>query len=344
VDSTAAPWSVAGNRTNHFDILRLVLAVLVVLSHCYDVTATGAAEPLSAFTRNQLPFGAFAVHGFFLISGFLITASWEQGKGLADYLRKRVLRIHPGFLIACLVSALVIAPLASGDPLGYLKQIDIPKFVGRALMLRTMELPDAFPGNPHHGVNVPLWTIAYEFICYLMVAALGLIGLLRRRGAVGLMFVGSLALMATWPADRPGALADLVRLTTYFLGGMCFHLFRDRIPWSRTWSIVAGAILVGTLALGKGLMVAQATCGAYLLFQLAFLPVRPLPIARQGDLSYGIYLYGWPVQQWVVHSMGPATSPLAVFATTLLPVAALAMMSWRFVERPFLRRAPRPAA
>ncbi|MFM7322777.1 MAG: acyltransferase family protein [Armatimonadota bacterium] len=342
VKSTAAPWAIAGNRINHFDAIRLILAVLVVLTHCYDVTRTGAVEPLAQWTRSQLQFGSFAVNCFFTISGFLIAASWEQGRGLADFLRKRAFRIYPGFLAACVVCALVLAPLATGDPIAYLKQIDLPRFAMRAAMLRTMDVPETFPANPHHGINLSLWTIAYEFLCYLMVATFGLLGILRRRWVVAGLFAGAVVALALWPTNRPGALSDLVRLTTYFLGGMCFHLYRDRIPYSRGVLFAGLAVLAGTALLGKGLAIAQATIGTYVLFHLAFLPARPIAAARHGDLSYGVYLYGFPVQQWVVHVLGASTPPPVVFVASLVPVAVLALLSWKCVERPFLMRARSP--
>ncbi len=345
VESTAAPWAVAGNRINHFDALRLFFALLVVFSHCYDVTNTGAVEPLALLTRNQLHFGAFAVNCFFLISGFLIATSWDQGHGLVDFLRKRVFRIYPGFVAACIVCAFIFAPLSTGDPVAYLRQIDLPRFAMRAAMLRTLDLPDTFPINPHHGINVPLWTIAYEFLCYLLVAALGATRIVRRRWVVAALYAGAVAGLALWPANRVGALSDLLRFTTFFLGGMCFHLYRDRLPWSGRWLVTALAVLVATCLTGNGLGIAMATFGAYVLFHVAFLPARPFRAARFGDLSYGVYLYGWPIQQWVVYFLGGSTHPVVAFVASLGPLALVALLSWRCIERPFLlrARAPRPA-
>jgi peptidoglycan/LPS O-acetylase OafA/YrhL len=71
---------------------------------------------------------------------------------------------------------------------------------------------------------------------------------------------------------------------------------------------------------------------------------RSWPVLREvpriGDLSYGIYIYAWPVQQVVVSFMGPASNYFALLAATLGCLIPIALVSWRFVERPALRRRP----
>jgi peptidoglycan/LPS O-acetylase OafA/YrhL len=114
------------NRANNFDALRLLLALMVLYSHCFHlvVRAGNWVNPLE-FTRGQTFLGGIAVDGFFVISGFLITASWQRSKGLVDYLRRRILRIYPGFVVAALVCLLVVGPWAAPTVAGYFSELGL---------------------------------------------------------------------------------------------------------------------------------------------------------------------------------------------------------------------------
>ena len=133
-------------RQNNFDFLRFILALSVIFSHCYAVLGY-SARPLSSISRGQIDLGAAAVNGFFVISGFLITASWMRSKGLASYLQKRILRIYPGFLAAALI-CLIVGAIASPARKEYLHNIRWFPFLGQALRLKIMEVHPTFDGLP----------------------------------------------------------------------------------------------------------------------------------------------------------------------------------------------------
>jgi peptidoglycan/LPS O-acetylase OafA/YrhL len=62
----------------------------------------------------------------------------------------------------------------------------------------------------------------------------------------------------------------------------------------------------------------------------------PFPnVGSRFDVSFGVYIYGWPVQQ-LLASMGlpPVVPPLVFAGATLLLVAPLAWLSCRYVEQP----------
>jgi peptidoglycan/LPS O-acetylase OafA/YrhL len=102
---------------NNIDLLRLVLAALVIFSHSYPLLHV--PEPVRLATRGQRSAGELAVDGFFILSGFLIARSWQSSRGLGDYLRRRVFRIYPGFLVAILFSGLIAAPSLEESPSVY---------------------------------------------------------------------------------------------------------------------------------------------------------------------------------------------------------------------------------
>jgi peptidoglycan/LPS O-acetylase OafA/YrhL len=154
-----------------------------------------------------------AVDGFFLISGHLIAMSWLADPSLGRFLWRRSLRILPGFAAAVLVSVAVVGPI--GDP-GWWSRFRPGPFAAKLAMLSMRGVPDSFPGSHYPAVNAPTWTIRFEFACYLVVAALGRLGLLRRRGAVLAIAAASLAYSL---AESP---QPIRRFLPLFLAGACF--------------------------------------------------------------------------------------------------------------------------
>ena len=350
-------------RRNNFDFLRFFFASLVIFSHSYLLLTPDGnqIEPLSRATHMKMNFGSLAVAGFFAISGFLITQSWQRAPRLGDFSKKRALRIYPGWVVALLFCVLV-APvlrlphsLALGDPATY-------RFFDQ-LLLHNSGVVKVLP-----GAGLPdgsTWTIPFEILCYGLVAALGLLGLFRRRVPV-LALTVALLVFINWPSRTLlptfgptvpdfhlpylGWLRCLPLFITYFLSGALFFLFRDRIPHS-PWLLAAAALLVGLtlgdLPLAGLFFVVLPTAGFYALFYLAFLPLGGLHAwARRGDFSYGIYLYAYPIQRLLILEQfrGYHLSPLILFLAAWVLACLAAVLSWRLIERPALRLKPRSAS
>ena len=344
---------VSQGRENTFDFLRFFLASLVILSHSFAMLYNGtwyAYDPLLHWTRGQAAFGEVAVDGFFLISGFLITQSWERSRGMADYAKKRVLRILPALVVVLLITVFVLGPLATSLPLA--SYFHSPRtwvyfgMMGTKNLHLTDTLPGVFTHNPlQYRVNGSLWTIRCEAICYLLVAVLGLLGGLRRPALVLLVSVAAVAITVAGARHLAtmGDWADSFRVLIYFLWGMTFYLYRDVIPHS--WALLVASLtgifvsdLVGILPYTLPLL------GAYALFYAAFRPAFGLQgFARHGDFSYGLYLYAFPIQQLLVtyfrHSLNAYTLSGAAFV-----IAGLcSVLSWHGVEKRWLRRKATPA-
>ncbi len=166
-------------RTNNFSVMRLVLASVVVFAHSFvAVNGSNQGEPLHDFTRGGLDFGALAVNGFFVASGFMVSESLARGRSVGDFLRKRLVRLYPAFLVLWIVQAFMLAPLVSpGQFTGYsVRQIGVLLF--NLMTLSSYGYPyggllRVFPDNPVAGeLNVSLWTLRYELGCYLGLAML----------------------------------------------------------------------------------------------------------------------------------------------------------------------------
>lgn len=330
-------------RRNNFDFIRFFLAALVILGHSYDLMLK--PELLSSLTNGQLSSGGLAVSCFFLLSGFLITKSWMQTPNLGKLLGKRVRRILPGFAVALLFCVFVVGPL-SGVAIGdYFRSRHTYAFLGMALGAGVTGLPGVFLNNPLAGnVNGSLWTIRIEFLCYLLVAALGVAGLARRRGVLTGLFALTLLLNALRSGGHLGGhwpflIEGLVGLMPLFLAGAVFYSWRDRIPYHPAVAATALTALALCCLAKTGMVFALPTCGAYLLFYAGFSPRgRMQNFGRRGDLSYGVYLYAFPIQQLLIEYGQNRLSPPLLFLMALPLASALAALSWRFVEKPFLSR------
>ncbi len=332
---------------NKFGFLRLCFAALVILSHSPELLDHNRSrEPLTRIF-GTLSFGDLAVDGFFLISGYLITKSWESSLNWRDYLGKRVLRIYPGFVAAFLISLLVIGPIAGGAVDTLAGRAGLVQLM-RLIFLRPPELQGAFAGLPDPQLNGPLWTIACEFRCYIGTMAFGWLGLIRKRRAyLAMTCLLLLTYLAAPDFDfAPPTAIDVVvghiraniRFFSLFCTGAVFYLFRDRIVYRGDLASLAFLGLCAGLCLARLAGPCIAILGGYALFWFSFWP-RAGWLARIGartDLSYGIYLYAWPVQNLIVSHV-PGISPGLLFASATLGTAPFACASWFAVERPFLR-------
>jgi peptidoglycan/LPS O-acetylase OafA/YrhL len=336
------------SRANNFDSIRLIFAVLVIFSHSFPL-ATGSYEhePLWVLTRGQIEIGKVSVWGFFAISGFLIAQSWIRSPSIIAFLKRRIGRIYPGFIVVALISAIVIVPYASdAHTFG---QFSLRHFVLHTLRLNIWEMPPVFTKNAHPGVlNGSLWSIPFEFWCYLGVLALGLTHLLQRRYLILAVFACVIGLrlvvdITDWSYSGGmlgGIFGDPVTWVTvlpFFMAGMVFHLFGGHTLLSPSKMLIAGFILLASFFIPHAYTVTMPTCGVYALMYLAYLPaLHPLKLGRYGDFSYGVYLYAFPVQQLLVMSAGGHMSPYLLFALASPISLILGALSWFLIERHFL--------
>lgn len=330
------------SRRNNFDFLRFMLACLVIFSHSYPLTGENNLEPLNRLSKGQIDVGKVSVDFFFVISGFLISSSWMHSNNAWDYAKKRALRIYPGFVAALFVCALIVGPMGGADLRHYFHQQDLFQFISRPLSFRNVYpiqgvfLSNAIPGN----MDGSLWTIRFGVFCYLLVLVGGLAGVYRRKSFVLLAFALCFIFYKMW--HKPLSLGyldyldEMPRLILFFLAGMTFFFFRDRILHSPVLLVVS--VLAIVISIKKGLGITFPIFGTYLLFYFAFHPsIRLHGFGRHGDFSYGIYLYAFPIQQLVIYYSHQSITPMVVFLIALPITLVVAVASWFGVEKPFLR-------
>ncbi len=290
-------------------------------------------QPLAIFSRDQTDLGSVAVLVFFVISGYLITRSFDRSPQPLRFLKARALRIFPGLFLTLVLTAVLLGPTITTLPLGaYFRDPNTAQYVygGLSLVWLQYDLPGVFQGNPTAGVvNGSLWTLYYEFLMYLMVLALGMARVLRR-DLVLVLWAVAMALLWRWVGGY------YVAFGVPFLSGAVLYLWRDRVPLD--WRLAAiGAVILLVSLHTTAFRLAFATVGAYLVMFLAVAPSVRLPnLARRGDLSYGIYIFAYPVEQTVAYVFGPAVTWQWVAVLSLPASLVLASLSWHFVEAPAL--------
>jgi peptidoglycan/LPS O-acetylase OafA/YrhL len=307
------------------DFLRLLFASLVLLSHSFElIDGSGNHEPLKRIFGTH-SFGGLAVAGFFVLSGYLISQSWERSQGPLDFLRKRVLRIYPGFVVAALITAFVFGPMGMNRE-DYFSQFEPWAFARGVLLLEVPRLPPTLIGNG------AMWTIQSEFACYLLVGLLGLLGLARQRWAAPALLVA----LCAYLLPKPGLFAPAVFLG-YFLAGVIAFQFRSKIRYCRWGVCVAALLWVASMWHPKTAWLGLCSAWAYLVFAAGFATVPCLQgWARRADLSYGTYLYGWPIQMSLIVFVS-GIQPLELFCLSL-PLALLCgWLSFKGIEQPFMR-------
>jgi peptidoglycan/LPS O-acetylase OafA/YrhL len=330
-------------RRNNFDALRLVAAASVMFSHAFLIAdGTQNNEWLIRLTGNQSILGLTGVFVFFTISGFLVTQSYEQTRDPLRFVAKRALRIFPGLFGATVISAFVLAPLVTTlRPSAYFSQPAPYLYVlGNTLLDQTVhELPGVmFVNNPVGlEINGSLWTLRFEVMMYAMVLGLGLLRLLRLRVLVGFLALG----MACLQFDHAlGFLGGWGWLLAFFVAGMILYKLRGTRILDGRVAALAFAGLVLSVPLRQFIPLFPVF-GCYLALWLALNPSLPvIPAARFGDLSYGLYIYGWPVEEGVIWALGGHALWWQVLAIALPATAAIAFLSWHLVESPALRLKP----
>lgn len=337
--STATVGQALRSPHNNFGWLRLVMALAVVVSHAYSVT-DGRVEQEPWFQTTGFTLGEHAVNGFFAISGFLVTMSFLR-RGWRDYLMARLLRIAPGLIAATLLVALVLGTaMTTLDLRSYVCDPRLWRFIWGTLtsFKSAAALPGVFEANPLQFPMGTVWTLKYETLCYLGVLLAGLAGLLVRPRlalvAVATLAVATVAREVLAP-HGPKSVETALRLPVIFAAGGLIYLYRDKIPLSLP---LLGLALIALVPLSFTPLYKAALylVTAWGVLVLALAPALTGRVEEPAaDLSYGVYLYGWPIQQ-ALHALMPALTANVLLAPSLLLSLAVAALSWFLVEKPAL--------
>lgn len=323
-------------ENNNLDIFRLLAACMVIYGHAYAIAPqAGRTDVVGAWLQHDYS-GSLAVKIFFFLSGLVVTNSLLHKRNVLHFVIARFFRIWPALACVVLVCALLLGPWVSTLPASeYFAQAATYHYIRDNLLLSTQyALPGVFQENPlKESINGSLWTLAHEVGAYLALLALFIVGVLRRPWLA--VVVGCVLaldpllgnrLLFTW---RP-PLSEVDLLAPCFAAGALLALFKERIE-----------VNIGTV-LGWGVLywLLRPSAHSFYLFYAALFfgilylsglaPVRRLKPAA--DLSYGVYLWGFPVQQtlqWLWPGQGVVFNQLVALALSL----GLGYASWHLVEK-----------
>lgn len=338
-------FTMATPEKNSLDLLRLIAAMLVLYSHQFALM--GQLEP-SFFGWTS--FGGAGITIFFFLSGLLVWSSWQRDPQPGRFLMRRSLRIFPALWLVVICSMFLVGPAFSNLPVSeYLLSPKAWFYLGTAFLVPGNTLPGVFAGNPYPlAVNGSLWTLPLEFMCYISVVMLGVLPVASRGVLIATSVMLCVVLASMVPMLAGPRFSVHFEMMAVFWWGVLYGYCTQRLPHSnpgKALTLVLGCAAFSLFALlgPRGFeRMAMLVCSA----GLVHLALRVAAEARLtdpvGDLSYGLYIFAFPVQQMLIHrNKAHSLSVETAFGLSLLVTAALAFCSWHLVEKRALRFKPR---
>jgi peptidoglycan/LPS O-acetylase OafA/YrhL len=342
--------SVASHK-NNFDFLRLLLASLVIFTHAFALTTDIKDDPIFPYTGRVL--SEIAVCGFFVISGYLIQNSVRASTSLFSFIKKRMLRLLPGLIVAILLSVLALGAWRTSLPLSaYFSNSDTWKYLLSNILLLpgSGTLPGVFEQHKDTAVNGSLWTLRYEILCYLSLGLLYFASTAIKRTAcivlLLLSIIGSWAFQLGWwtvnfeQQSASKFLYYICNLGSYFWAGALLSFYGAFIKSSKSiWAVSSLFVfLIVLLARQAWLEPLVIISFAVMILSVGLHYSPQLQYTKYlGDISYGTYIYAFPIQQLLVDLWHPESASTLIWPSLLLSWLA-GYLSWQGVERLFIKK------
>ncbi|WP_312245563.1 acyltransferase family protein [Stutzerimonas nitrititolerans] len=331
---------------NNLDLFRLIAACMVIMAHAYPLSGLPQGDWVLKLLGHDNA-GSLAVKLFFFLSGLVVTASLLNKADPIRFILARFFRIWPAMLLAVSACALLIGPLISSlSPVDYFASPLTYRYLLDNLLLNThFTLPGVFEQNPYTGVvNGSLWTIPYEVAAYAILLGLFAAGLFRLKGAPLLAFLLILIdplleepLLFSWLPDNH----HVTMLAPCFAFGSLLAYYRDRLTMNMP--LILGAWLLYALC-------RNTPVNFYFFYFALFLSVifvSALPAVLKArppvDISFGVYLWAFPIQQLLALYFSDYGLAFNQFCTLLICIP-LGLLSWTLVEKPGIALGARFAA
>ncbi|KVE34291.1 hypothetical protein WS68_09880 [Burkholderia sp. TSV86] len=307
--------------------------------------AAGRTEPILKYTGLEYS-GSLAVYTFFLLSGVLVSASFDRQQSVARFIILRLVRIYPALIVCSFLTAYLIYPIVSH--VGFMQAITASDtwryFSTNALQLFSAQgtLPGLFEAAPlKSAVNASLWTLSMELKCYMLVLVAGVIGCFKSK--LRLIVFCTLTLTAFAYLVANGASSPFFSSLTnkptgysfyappFFVLGMLLYTFRDyiRLSWPITIAMIFGYLVTRTSSYSVPLFYVAFV---YILLWISITRILHY-LAPRNDYSYGIYLWAFPIQQ-IIASQNPELDNFFSLMISIPATLLLAIASWYLIEKP----------
>jgi len=333
-------------HNDNFLLLRFLAACMVIYRHGGAITGGSGFWDIIPWLGWGTDSGKIAVHIFFIVSGFMVTGSYMRRNNLSEFLWARLLRIFPAYIFCLVLSSLVLGAIYTTESMHeYYMNHGVYHYIFHNMSMQTnmvWKLPGVFIDNPKRAtINGSIWTLPAESRMYLWVALVGLSGLLSRRWLATTFIVAMLIIGVVRPHSALLMTPDIyLELGGMFALGAICYIHRDRITVGWLWVLILAISSYSLRSTEIYPYIFAAT-----LAQFCFSFAYSIPwywFNRFGDYSYGIYLWGFPMQQVIAHEF-PNLTPIENSLTALPLALTLAVISWHLIEKQALRMKILPA-
>lgn len=328
-------------RDNNLDIIRFIAAIMVIVCHAFPLSyGINRGDFLFDFTKSQVSLGAVAVGIFFLYAGFLITKSMIRVQTTKKYFKARILRIFPALFFVVFLLTFIIGPIISRlSVTSYFSNSDTYKYLLNAILVITHNLPGVFAGNVYgQTVNGPLWTLPIEFMCYVLCFIAFKIGFVDKKKfliSIPLFIIGCISILFLEKFSLE--IITIIRPIVLFYIGMAMYIYKDKIELNLNIAFLFTIAMIVLGYLGQS-DIAMILLFPYVMFTLAYATKHKISnFGKYGEFSYGIYLWGWPIQQIIVSICGKGMNAY-LNAIITIPIAfIMAVITYYVVEKPALK-------
>ncbi|MDI3320084.1 acyltransferase family protein [Pinibacter soli] len=326
---------IVSRHKNNFDAIRHLAALIVIYVHCtLFVGPVGYA-------------GAFGVPVFFFLSGLLVSQSFEASGTVKNFIWRRLLRIYPAAVVVILICALVMGPIITSlTPGDYFKSPVFFKYISSVFLVQIhFDLPGVFETSPiERSVNACLWTLPLEIKMYVFSLMWGLLKF-RNKNAVLIAITLFLIFIGTaCPQQAEFFFRTQIHFTNFkifpyvsavpmYLLGMLSYSYRGKIVVRPYWFFIGLLLFLPFVGLPFFGYVVHI-CIAATTLGFTVLNIKWLKkITPNSDFSYGLYIYGYPVEQLLANYAYPHIKGASLFLLIVLITFVLAFLSWNLIEK-----------
>jgi peptidoglycan/LPS O-acetylase OafA/YrhL len=344
MSSNNTPPVEVSHRRNNFDTLRLLAAMFVIFSHAFGFCSV--PDPVAKYT-GRLPGGQLAVYIFFVMSGYLILESWYRKPELNAFLMKRMLRIFPALIVVILLTVFLFGPLLTELTLKeYFSSTSTwTYFINISLWKMQFNLPGISYNHLPVTLNAPIWTLFFEFLMYLSIACFGMLGFfkIKSKKIFFIWMLFSCCIIADMYGVPQGlfilkiSASSLVRFFIYFYLGALYRYYAKEKKMNVLFALIFLAATIFNRQTIWFNFFAPLFVTSF-VFWFGFMGRHPLKgIVKKGDFSYGLYIYGYIIQNFVQHFFDCRLQLPLKIALSIALTLPFAWFSWRFIESKALK-------
>jgi peptidoglycan/LPS O-acetylase OafA/YrhL len=324
---------------NNLDFFRLIAACMVIFGHAYALLPGNGIDPIGKLLRFDYS-GSLAVKIFFFISGMLVTSSLIEKQNISKYISSRLLRIWPGLIVVLVITAFILGPLfstlATSD---YFSNPETYKyFFNTIIMQYQVTLPGVFTNHAIVAMNGSLWTIPLEVFAYILLGSIFVMGAMLKKTRP-IILIASLFIIINQLFGSPILFSsvknnlEIAMLGPCFAIGAIFAVFKEKIDMNP----------IAAVMLWIGYFIFRRVEFNYYFFYLAMfytiLFISSLKITKKlklpFDPSYGIYLWGWPVQQIMIYYFSKYGIIFNQISSIIIAIT-IGCLSWILIEKKFM--------